>query len=93
MTEIGKRGRRMKAQRAIKKRRQEEIQVEASAADLVEKEGKEAWSKFRACCNQMRTGAGVINGDFVQFQGIEDRWLHDQKYCRLQISNGYCTNK
>ena len=93
LSEIGKRSRRLKSKKLSRKRRRQEIQDEVIAAKLVEKEGKEAFSKFRACCNQTRTDATDILGDYLAYLGIGDRWLHDEKYRGKQIASDYCANQ
>ncbi len=75
---LKKRSRRQKSKKLSRKRRKQEIQEEVTAAKFVEKEGKEAFSKFRACCNQTRTDATDVLGDYLTYLGIEDRWLHDE---------------
>ena len=76
-TLIAKRGRRLESQRMTKKRREYESFDIATKADLLEKEGKDAWSKFRACCNHIRSDLVDAQGDFLPFDGIEDRWVNE----------------
>ena len=92
-SEVAKRSRRQQSKKLSKRRRKQEIQAEVSAAKLIEKEGKESFSKFRACCNQPRKDAKDEQGDYLAYQGIEDRWLHDMDYRARQIASNYCADQ
>ena len=83
----------MKSQRATKRRCQDEFTDIASAAELLEKECKEVWTKFRACCNHIRTDLKDEQGDFIPFDGIEDRWVNETRYRVAQFDSQFCTIK
>ena len=92
-TLIAKRGRKARTQRGNKKRQQEYVLETASAAELVEIGNKEAWSKFRTCCNQNRPGLLDDKGERFPYQGIEDRFNHSAGYRKACIASVFRANK
>jgi len=43
-------------------------------------DGKDTFSKFRACCNATSNVKNEETGLMIHYTGIEDRWLNDPDY-------------
>ncbi len=78
-TEVAKRARKLVAHRENLKRRRKDVEKDLNAARVLESDGKETFSKFRACCN---TASKLKDKDdvFINYLGFEDRWSNDHEY-------------
>ena len=71
-TEIAKRSRKQTIQRKKFKKRRKDVEADLDTANLLERDGKDTFSKFRSCCN---TYAKIkdASDEFVTYLGFEDR--------------------
>ena len=87
-TEVATRSRKQTIQRKNLKKRRKDVEADLDTANLLEKDGKETFSKFRSCCN---TASKIkeSNDEFITYLGSEDRWQNDRDYRARRIKNGY----
>ena len=72
-TEIAKRNRKQTIQRNKLKKRRKDVEADLDTANLLERDGKDTFSKFRSCCN---TSSKIKDSpdEFVTYLGFGDRW-------------------
>ena len=91
-SEVAKHGRRQLTRRKMSKRRRIDVEAELNTANLLEKDGRETFSKFRSCCNAA-SNIRDSSGEFMIYKGFEDRWLNDREYRARQTENEYLPDR